>query len=69
MGETKDKLYIVNISASDGGQPVLETRLVKAKTRTGARAYVANGQISVRVPTQEEVFNLAAKGMKIEVAE
>lgn len=45
-----------------------ETRLVEAKTRDGARAYVSHDTITVEVATPAMTHRLAAAGIAIESA-
>lgn len=53
------RIYIVKT-------PEGATRLVRATVRSQALSHVAASLLEVRVPTQEELFEAAAGGIKIE---
>jgi hypothetical protein len=53
------RIYIVK--TPDG-----ETRLVRANVRSQALSHVAASLLEVRVPTQQELFEAAASGVKVE---
>lgn len=56
---TAQRIYIVK---TPGGA----TRLVRATVRSQALSHVAASILEVRVPTQEELFEAAASGVKVE---
>lgn len=53
------RIYIVKT-------PEGKTRLVRATVRSQALSHVAASLLEVRVPSQEELFEAAANGIKIE---
>jgi len=53
------RIYIVKT-------PEGETRLVRATVRSQALSHVAASLLAVYVPSQEELFEAAASGIKVE---
>lgn len=57
--------FICNVSIPEVGN---QTRIVKAKNETQARAYLSRSHISVDKATDEELIELGAQGIKLESA-
>lgn len=71
MAEAKKRVYAVAVTAeryagSEDHVLVTETRLVRAKTPAGAVAHVVKDRVTVVIPTQEEMYEHATRGLKIE---
>ena len=58
MSENKVRIYLVRTPSGE--------RLVRAKTRVGAVAYVARGTLSAKLATQEDLERMFTSGRKVE---
>lgn len=60
------KIYAVHVTAGIGQNASQQTRLVRAKTRAGAAAFVAACHITANLATQDELVSATTAGVKVE---